>query len=213
MSAVPHDLRDYLFDELNETERAEVEAYLETSPEAQEELAGLRLTQQALLSVPEEEIPRRIAFVSDKVFEPSRTRRWWNGFWDVAPRFGFSMAAVLLIVFAGIWMVEPTVTVDDAGWRLAFGEAQLAQPTPVPSVALDEDEIGRLVREVAAEQSDRQTEELRAFLEEHLGKETAARRAQFEEFRSLSDESYNILLNRMEQERRATFIQRASLGR
>ena len=61
MSASPHDLRDYLFDELSEAERAEVEAYLKTSPEARDELEQLRVTQQVLLSVPDEEIPRRIA--------------------------------------------------------------------------------------------------------------------------------------------------------
>ena len=58
MSETPHDLRDYLFDELNAAERAEVEAHLSASPEAREELDRLRVTQQALLSVPDEEIPR-----------------------------------------------------------------------------------------------------------------------------------------------------------
>ncbi len=213
MSAVPHDLRDYLLDELSEVQQAEVEAYLKTSPEAREELARLRLTQQALLSVPEEEIPRRIAFVSDKVFEPSRTRRWWNCFWDVAPRFGFSMAAVLLVVFAGIWMVEPTVTVDAAGWQLAFGEAPRPQPEPVSGPMLDEGEIARLVREVAAAESERQTADLRTFLEDHLGKETSARKAQFEEFRNMSEEAYAILSNQLEQQRRLDLFERASLER
>lgn len=211
MSTAPHDLRDYLLDELTEAERAEVEAYLKTSPEARDELARLRLTQQALLSVPDEEIPRRIGFVSDKVFEPSLTRRWWNGFWDVAPRFAFSMAAVLLVVFAGIWMVEPTVTVDAAGWHLAFGEAP--QPQPAPDAALDKEEIARLVREAASTESERQTVALKAFLEEHLGKESTARQAQFEELRGMSEQAYNILWNQMEQDRKANYIQSASSER
>ncbi|HUG80416.1 MAG TPA: hypothetical protein VML01_02050 [Bryobacterales bacterium] len=211
MSTAPHDLRDFLLDELTEAERAEVEAYLKTSPGARDELARLRLTQQALLSVPDEEIPRRIGFVSDKVFEPSRARRWWNGFWDVAPRFAFSMSAVLLVLFAGIWMVEPAVTVDAAGWHLAFGEA--SRPQPAPGVAIDKEEIARLVREAGSAESERQTAALKTFLEEHLSKETTARQAQFEELRGMSEESYKILLDRMEQERRANFMQSASLER
>jgi len=211
VSAAPHDLRDYLLNELNEAQTAEVEAYLKTSPEARDELEQLRLTKQALLSVPDEEIPRRIAFVSDKVFEPSRIQRWWSGFWDVAPRFGFSMAAVLLVLFAGIWMVEPSVTVDAAGWHLAFGEAPRPQPAATP--ALDEEQIGRLVREVAGAESERQTAELRTFLEERLGKETVARRAQFDELRGMSEEAYNILWKQLEQDRRASYFERAGLER
>lgn len=44
----------------------------------------------ALRSVPYEDPPRRIAFVSDKVFEPT----WWQRFW-ATPRWGFASAAVL----------------------------------------------------------------------------------------------------------------------
>lgn len=44
----------------------------------------------ALRSVPYEEPPRRIAFVSDKVFEPT----WWQRLW-ATPRWGFASAALL----------------------------------------------------------------------------------------------------------------------
>ena len=212
MSASPHDLRDYLFDELSEAERSEVEAYLKTSPEARDELEQLRVTQQVLLSVPDEEIPRRIAFVSDKVFEPSRARRWWLGFWDVAPRLGFSMATVMLVLFAGIWMVEPTVTVDAEGWRVAFGEAP--QPQSVSGPVLDEDEIARLVREVASEQAEIQSATLKAFLEGHLASEAAARKVQYEETMRASDEVFRYLMSRYEDLRReVTFSETASLER
>jgi len=56
-----------------------------------EELARLRVTHAALLSVRDEEVPRRIAFVSDKVFEPT----WWQRLWRSAPRLGFASAAML----------------------------------------------------------------------------------------------------------------------
>ncbi len=63
------DLKAYLFGE--EPGAAE---HLKTCRSCQEEWARLQLTHAALRTLPEEEVPRRIAFVSDKVFEP----RWWQ---------------------------------------------------------------------------------------------------------------------------------------
>ena len=89
MSDSPYDLRDYLFGELTPEQRREVERYLKTSSEAREELEQLKTTESALLSIPDEEVPRRIAFVSDKVFEPSLSLRLWRDFWGAAPRLAF----------------------------------------------------------------------------------------------------------------------------
>jgi hypothetical protein len=52
-------------------------------------LDQLRLTTAALRTLPEREIPQRIAFVSDRVFEPSLFRRFWNA--------GFASACVLAV--------------------------------------------------------------------------------------------------------------------
>jgi len=132
MSNAPYDLRDYVLDELTPPQRAEVERYLATSVEAREEVERLKLTHQALLSLPDEDPPRRIAFVSDKVFEPSLPRRLWQDFWQGAPRLAVGLAAVLLVFFTGAWATQPTVTSDANGWRLAFGQpARGEQPTVV----------------------------------------------------------------------------------
>jgi len=155
----PHDLRDYLFDELTAEQRTEVETYLETSPEAREELDGLRLTRKALLSVPDEEIPRRIAFVSDKVFEPSWAARVWRELWAGAPRVGFGMAAVIVAFFGGLWLAQPTLTVDGAGWQVAFGgpaQAVEAVAEPLPESGsggepgLTQEQVQAVVAEVVA---------------------------------------------------------------
>ena len=50
---------------------------------------SLRLTTAALRTLPDREIPQRIAFVSDKVFEPSPFRRFFGA------RLGFASACVL----------------------------------------------------------------------------------------------------------------------
>jgi len=99
MSCSPFDLKDYFFGELSETECAGVREHLEGCPACREELERLEFTQAALHSVRDEEPPRRIAFVSDRVFEP----RWWQVLWNSGPRLGFASAALLAaaIVFHG----------------------------------------------------------------------------------------------------------------
>ncbi len=104
MSCSPFDLKDYFLQELaDEHQRQQVEAHVKICQPCQEELQRLRLTEAALFTLREEEIPQRIAFVSDKVFEPSQFRRWWAAFWGSTARLGFASAAMLsvaLIVFA-----------------------------------------------------------------------------------------------------------------
>ena len=166
MPECPYDLRDYLFDELSPAERSEVERYLEKSGEAREELQRLRLTHAALLSAPDEETPRRIAFVSDKVFEPSSTMRYWREFWAAAPRTAFGLATVLAVIFGGLWMVQPTVTADEGGWRVAFGASNTpAVVAPETSrAAISPEQVRQIVLEALAEREQQQ----RAVLAEML---------------------------------------------
>jgi len=103
MSCSPFDLRDYALQELSEAERQQVEAHVKGCRDCREEVERLRLTEAALFSLRDEEIPQRIAFVSDKIFEPSGWRRAWAAFWGSSARLGFASAALLsvaLIVFS-----------------------------------------------------------------------------------------------------------------
>ncbi len=103
MSCSPFDLRDYFLRELSEPERNQVELHMKDCQSCREELDRLQVAEAALFSLRDEEIPQRIAFVSDKIFEPSPLRRWWTGFWGSASRLGFASAAMLsvaLMVFA-----------------------------------------------------------------------------------------------------------------
>jgi anti-sigma factor RsiW len=87
-------LRDYAFDELAGNERRAMDEHIATCGDCAVELDRLRLTTAALRTLPDREIPQRIAFVSDRVFEPSALARFWNA---VLPsnRFGFASACVL----------------------------------------------------------------------------------------------------------------------
>lgn len=95
MSCSPFDLCDFFFGELGEVERRQVALHVRECRGCQEEVERLRLTQSALLTVPDQEVPQRIGFVSDPVFEPSMGGRLWRTFWGSAPRLGFASAAML----------------------------------------------------------------------------------------------------------------------
>jgi len=91
MSCSQFDAKAYFFGELAEADRRPAEDHLKACQDCREELERLRITRAALVSVPEEELPRRIAFVSDRVFEPRGWRRWLES----APKLGFASAAML----------------------------------------------------------------------------------------------------------------------
>ena len=97
MSCSPFDLRDYFLKELAAPDESQVEAHIRTCQPCYEELERLRLTGAALFSLRDEEVPQRIAFVSDKIFEPSLWRRAWTAFWGSGARLGFAGAATLSI--------------------------------------------------------------------------------------------------------------------
>jgi anti-sigma factor RsiW len=102
MSCSPFDLRDYVLAELSEIERRAVEAHALACSACRDDLERLQLTHTALLSIRDEEIPQRVAFVSDKVFEPSPWRRAWSSFWSSSARLAFAASAMLMIA-AFVW--------------------------------------------------------------------------------------------------------------
>ena len=139
MSCSPIDLKDYLLSELADSDRSKLEAHVRTCPACREELDRLRLTEAALFSLREEEIPQRIAFVSDPVFEPSRWRRWWAVFWGSPARLGFASAAMLSAA-----ILVSAVTRPGALW----GPARF-QPAPVSlqaATAISDAEIERRIQ-------------------------------------------------------------------
>jgi hypothetical protein len=105
------DWRAYAFGELDGAARREAESHATVCASCQDELAGLRVTLDALSTLREEEVPRRIAFVSDKVFEP----RWWQKLF-LRPSFaagGLIAAAILVHGFVQP-AAAPTAPVDTA---------------------------------------------------------------------------------------------------
>jgi hypothetical protein len=88
-------LRDYALDELPAGERPGMEQHIAVCGDCAAELDQLRVTTAVLRVLPDREIPQRIAFVSDKIFQPSPLARFFGGFWNSAARLGFASACVL----------------------------------------------------------------------------------------------------------------------
>jgi hypothetical protein len=120
-----HLIPDYAFDELAPAERRGVELHLRQCAVCAGELDQLRLTTAALRVLPDQEVPRRIAFVSDS---PARGG-WLSSFWNSAARLGFASACVLAagLSYAAAHrqpvVVAPTATVSDAAIQQAVDKA------------------------------------------------------------------------------------------
>jgi anti-sigma factor RsiW len=91
MSCSSVDLKAYFLGEVSRAEKSSVEDHVRACQSCREELDRLKLTDTALRSLVEEDAPQRIAFVSDKVFEP----RWYETIWRSGPAMGFASAALL----------------------------------------------------------------------------------------------------------------------
>ncbi|HEY2844046.1 MAG TPA: hypothetical protein VGJ09_10360 [Bryobacteraceae bacterium] len=87
------DWKAYLLGESNPEVSRQAEAHLAACSNCHEEVATLRLTLDTLSALREEEVPRRIAFVSDKVFAP----RWWHGLLSPTFAAGALVAAAILV--------------------------------------------------------------------------------------------------------------------
>lgn len=123
MSCSSFDWKAYALRELDNNDRRQAEAHAATCPNCREELATLRLTLDALSTLHEEEMPRRIAFVSDKVFEP----RWWQIF----RRPSFAAACVIAAAILVHAFVRPPLAVDPAELQARIDQAVAKSVTVV----------------------------------------------------------------------------------
>lgn len=131
MSASKHercdtfDLKAYALGEADASVRRGVESHVESCGACRAELDQLGVTRAALLTLPAEEMPRRIAFVSDKVFEP----KWYQRLFDW-PKIALASTAMLsaAILIHGFTRPAPPMPVAQTP------PAPAAQPVNVQAV-------------------------------------------------------------------------------
>jgi Putative zinc-finger len=147
MNCSPFELHDYFLGELAENERRQMDHHVRACASCSDELQRLKITQTALMTLREEEIPQRIGFVSDKVFEPGVMGRLWRSFWGSTAQLVFASAAMLSIAIV-VHAVRPAERV----------EANRAEP--LSAVVMDRQVAERVqaaVQKAVAESEARQT--------------------------------------------------------
>jgi len=144
------DVKAYAFGEAGNPGEA---AHIESCENCREELARLRATQTALLSLPDEEIPQRIAFVSDKIFEP----RWWQRIWRSAPAMGFASAALI----AGAILVHAYTRPAEIAPAPAVDTARIEQRIESEVARRVDLRVSEAVAKVTSESAERQAKAAR----------------------------------------------------
>jgi anti-sigma factor RsiW len=89
------DWKAYALGEMPAAQRSSAASHMVGCVSCREELAGVEATLATLAMLHEEEVPRRIAFVSDKVFEP----RWWQRWNPTFAAASVLAAAIVLHAF------------------------------------------------------------------------------------------------------------------
>jgi anti-sigma factor RsiW len=160
MSCEAVDLKSYILGEASREERPEIRAHIAACASCREEMTRLDLTRSALLSVRDEEIPRRIGFVSDKVFEP----RWYDGWRRWVPQMIMPAVTAAALVFA---FVAPRMQPAPAAPQFVVRQQTAPAAVPVDVDAKIQAAVAKAVAEVEARQEKRTAELLVAADRKH----------------------------------------------
>ncbi len=91
----------YLYDELDEDERRELEVFLDANEDARQQLADLRRTRRVLGAWEDEAPPSEVTFVSEDA-SVGKKRLVIDFTWQRAAAVGFAIAAVLVLAFTRV---------------------------------------------------------------------------------------------------------------
>lgn len=118
---------DYLYGELEQDQRKELEIFLSQDPELQKELDELGDVRSMLQHLPVQDPAEQLVMV-----EPNKSgfQDWWNELiesWiptNGFARAGFAMASVLILFVVVGAFTKVNISVDNGGFNLTFGEKQ-----------------------------------------------------------------------------------------
>jgi hypothetical protein len=173
-------LRDFAFDELPADQRPEMEQHIRACDDCALEFDRLRMTTSALRILPDREIPRRIAFVSDEVFQPSM----WARFWSSGARLGFASACVLAVaMLVSAWHVSAV-----------YGAPPSVQPVAQVSPA---NASAEQIRAAIARAISQTREEDARFIQTAVAAEAKKRDAQYRGQLVALEENFDVLRKTM----------------
>ena len=111
----PADLIAYLYDELGEVKRQEIEEYLAVYPKAMEEIENLQEARDVLRLIPKQAVDTPMILLSTPS-APTRKLTWWRPAIGIAATFGFLLLAA---GYSGIQIGH-----NQSGWYFNLGKAQ-----------------------------------------------------------------------------------------
>ena len=118
---------DYLYDELEQDQRKELETFLSKNPELQKELNELSNVRSMLTHLPVQGPSEKLTMV-----EPNQSglMEWWNELiGGLLPqtslaRSGFAVASLLVVFVVLGAFTKLNLTIDNGSFNLAFGDKQ-----------------------------------------------------------------------------------------
>lgn len=115
---------DYIYEEIDQKQRNELEKYLDKHPELRQELAELQETSSMIRRIPVEKPAQRLILTEP---DSGRFLQWYRNIKVIMSpqttfsRFVFGLAAAILIVFLFATFTKLQVSATENGWMVAFG--------------------------------------------------------------------------------------------
>jgi hypothetical protein len=169
----------YLYDEIEPTLKAQIEAYLKNNPKAKEELEALESTRLIFSDLEDEALPDNIPLLI-----PQGNSEWL--YW----RKYVAIAATLLLLITFGWLSGFNVQSNENGFQVAFGEIQNG---------LTEQQVADLINQDRQLMFDYMSNRLKS-VEDSLGYEMQTLQANYnsqEVVRNIFNQEKEVLLQQM----------------
>ena len=127
------DIVDYLYGELASDKLGKFEEYMLLNPEFEKEINDLRLTQNILPSLADEEVilPLKFSTIAGSEKVTSASRKWL---------YPLSIAASIAAILVVGYFTQFSISYGEEGFRMAFNDM-----IPAQEISLSEDEINALI--------------------------------------------------------------------
>jgi hypothetical protein len=205
----------YLYGEVDETTRQEVETYLATYPAAQAELDDLKNTRQLLGNLPDKavKVPKFVfdepeTQLNGKVYPLKASK---SGIYQIFGRGFTTVAASLCLVFLLAYLSQMNISYNQNELKISFGAPKIENPIqekPNTNLAnnLSKEEVNQLIINYLQQNKDSVNQKM-AWLENRLANQTQGKVNQ-----GLDKSTINLLLEQIRQENLKTMLKITELS-